>query len=743
MNRFCGMSQEAIARDLKVSFSTTNSWVAGKRLPRATHVESIAKLFETCVASVKPLQAVLSMSYAELGAPAPWQVRDPLDLLFILLLELKSSSSAKGVALLSTLKEICWPWKKLLSLEAKEIEQQISKRGFGSIKARGLKEIATRLQEDSGTVSLAFLAAKSDQEAEKYLLSLPSVGENTARTVLMYVFGRSTLPVDAPLYRVLLRTGLVGTSTSPRHVHELVDQSLSSGLEQQLHSSLVKLASLHCHPANPTCRECPVKSRCSFAQDSSSTVAEPAKKLKSGGKFNAIDLYAGCGGLSEGLRQAGFDLTYALDWDKHACTTHHKNFPGSVTECVDVRKITGEHIRKVTGKDVHLVAGGPNCQGVSERGLRNPDDPRNFMFPEFVRIVDELKPTFFLMENVPGLAHRHNFKLLSEIFRTFQKIGYRCAADVLLAAKYGVPQLRYRFFLIGTRGDFDLSLPLPMHEAGESTDLFTKPFVTVAEAIGDLPPKTVSVESDELTSPYSSDPQSEYQRVMRNGGADVHNHICSETEQINIRRATFVPKGGNWKNIPRRLLPDRFFVCRMTDHSTTYARLRPDKPAYTITSLFGNITAGAFTHPEADRALSIREGARIQSFPDHFTFSGPRNAQYRQIGNAVPPFLARAVGEHLLKILQGGNPPGFHPRITPEILAHPQAWDALPVLTPRFKEVFGAGTRWPVGWGAEPKDYSDKLDKNYSLRPEFWPKHVAASARHSKSFDRRSSRQKR
>jgi DNA-cytosine methyltransferase len=347
------------------------------------------------------------------------------------------------------------------------------------------------------------------------------------------------------------------------------------------------------------------------------------------------------------------------------------------------------------------------------------------MFPEFVRIVDELRPPFFLMENVPGLAHRHNYGLLKTIFATFKELGYRSAADVLLAAHYGVPQLRYRFFMIGTLTDAALTLPAPTHAPAEAHGLFSKPFVTTWDAIGDLPePGTDTQHCSRL--PYATPrPDNEFQEYARQGSDCVLNHFCSATQQINLDRAGHVPEGGNWKDIPRELLPDRFFTCRMTDHSTTYARLRRDMPSYTITALFGNITAGAFTHPLANRSLSVREGARLQSFRDTFEFCGPRNSQYRQIGNAVPPLLSRAVGTHIKALIETERVGGLKPRITEAVLADGTAWDALPILTPRFKETFGSGTRWPIGWGAEPKDRASMLDSNYSLRPEFWPEHLA------------------
>jgi hypothetical protein len=234
-----------------------------------------------------------------------------------------------------------------------------------------------------------------------------------------------------------------------------------------------------------------------------------------------------------------------------------------------------------------------------------------------------------------------------------------------------------------------------------------------------LPPDPAS-RSEDLV-PFVGPAETAFQRYLRDGSEGTINHTASATEAINLERARHVPEGGNWKDIPPNLLPPRFFECRLTDHSTTYARPRRDAPAFTITSLFGNITAGAFTHPTQNRAFTIREGARIQSFKDSFRFCGPSNSQYRQIGNAVPPLMAAAVGRHLKALLAGERPDGRLARITWESLSDPRAWDAMPVLTPRFKALFGRGTRWPKGWGEEPKDWKKVLDGNYKLRADLRP----------------------
>lgn len=734
LNRILRVSQESLAERVDASFSTVNAWVQAKALPRARSAVALDAALTAVTAGASEgeerIRAVVARLHAEYGSPHLGNKENPLDELFFILLSLKTSHRSYEDTYRAFRSQF-YPWRKLLEVEPEEVERYIRNGGLGSLKSRAFIDIAHRLKADFGDVSLAPLRKMTEADAEAYLLTLPGVGVKTARCVLMYALDMDTLPVDTHTYRVGVRVGVIPTSRGTGDVHRKFDGVVPAGLAYALHTNFVVHGRSICKDSTPECGRCTIADICDFAKKNArpvtatttNAVVRSSRAVAPQGEAErpiAVDIYAGCGGLSAGLEAAGFDVRYALDWDKNACATHELNFPDTTVECRDVRQVNGAHIKRTVGAKVDLVAGGPNCQGLSQRGLRSPDDPRNFMLPEFVRLVSELEPRAFIMENVPGLAHRHNFGLLKEIFGMFEALGYRCAADVLLAADYGVPQLRYRFFLVGTRDGTALSFPAPTHGPGTADRLFERPYVTVWDAIGDLPSVSADRQLDEPM-PYVAEADNEFRRYVRAGSESVINHVCSATEPINLARAEHIPEGGNWKDIPSDLLPPRLFTCRMTDHSTTYARLRRDQPSFTITSLFGNITAGAFTHPLTTRALTVREGARLQSFPDRFHFAGARNTQYRQIGNAVPPLLGRAVGGHLLALLRGERVAGVAPRITRQLLDDPRAWDALPVLTPRFKALFGTGTRWPKGWGAEPKDLRDMLDDNYSLRSEHIP----------------------
>ena len=245
--------------------------------------------------------------------------------------------------------------------------------------------------------------------------------------------------------------------------------------------------------------------------------------------MRTIDIFCGAGGLSEGFREAGFDMRLGLDLAPHACATHQANFTEGETWCRDVREVTGTAVRDTAGGRVEVVVGGPNCQGVSERGMRDPKDPRNDMFWEFARLIEELQPRAFLMENVAGLTHRHNWPILQKVVRTFQRMGYGCAGDVVRAADYGAPQLRHRFVLIGARGlSGPISFPRPTHgDRWVENDLVALaakgplPHHTLRDAISDLP----SVESGggiEVAT-YGGRARTAYQQELRQQATALYN----------------------------------------------------------------------------------------------------------------------------------------------------------------------------------------------------------------------------
>lgn len=439
--------------------------------------------------------------------------------------------------------------------------------------------------------------------------------------------------------------------------------------------------------------------------------------------LTAVDLYCGCGGMSLGAELGCPELrvTYGADNDKNAITSFGVNHPEALADCIDASQISAARILESTGTDnVDLLLTGPSCQGVSTMGVFFSDDPRNLLMVHFARVLTEFKrlgklPTSLVFENVPGLVYGKNINIVRELFQFLEEFGYTVAADVVSVASLGVPQLRYRFILHATLEDREILYPAAIY-GDPGLEGALPSYVTVEEAISDLYDQPETEDGDRTA--YAETANSAYQKMLRSVKGNIGNHWTSATQPLNVARIASVPQGGSWKDMPPKLLPKRFQNVRMTDYHTLYGRLHEGNPAYTISAAFGNVTSGCFTHPLHNRALTVREGARLQGFPDDYVLMGPKNSQYRQVGNAVPP-LAMAALIRLWTTEVGSEVDAVKPRLTCSLM---RSGRKLPVLAPRFrgrrtsqqhkKNGYGSGTFWPKGWGRQPQ-YLPRSEENY------------------------------
>lgn len=366
-----------------------------------------------------------------------------------------------------------------------------------------------------------------------------------------------------------------------------------------------------------------------------------------------VDLFCGAGGLSSGLTQAGYTPVLGIDYDADSLSSYVANHPDTPVIGTDISQVSGGEIRRMVGnREVDLLAGGPSCQGFSTHGKREADDPRNFLFRQFMRVTEELRPRWVLIENVRGLLTYRDGYFKKVICESLEKLGYEVECKVLCAADYGVPQYRYRIFFIANRVGTKLGFPSPTHGTVEAGSLFGKsvrPRVTVGEAIGDLP-----LLMDGISDPtkYASTPQCPYQRAMRGQNKRLTHHQGRPLSAQADHLSQFIREGQGLRCVPVEELPDRFKKMRRIstgelrrDCTTLYHRLDRNRPAYTITCNFRNVASGPFMHPTENRSISPREAARIMSFEDSYIFTG--SGVPRQIGNAVPPLLAKAVGTHI------------------------------------------------------------------------------------------------
>lgn len=393
-------------------------------------------------------------------------------------------------------------------------------------------------------------------------------------------------------------------------------------------------------------------------------------KVSAKSKYAVVDLFAGAGGLSQGFREAGFAILAANDFDQDAANTFKLNHADTAFIDGPIQDITIERLfdtASIKKGELDVLVGGPPCQAFSvynhQRGFH---DERSGLFREYLRIVEGLMPHFVVMENVTGITSVGEGRAVDEIYKCLKGLGYHVDHRVLKAEEYGVPQERRRIFFVGTRDLNKVTWPTPTHLGADDLDLFAISaannrlhYVTVADAISDLAPLGINQGAEEAD--YINPPKSSYQKLLRRNADKCFNHVAPYLAAINLERMKHIPQGGSWRDIPRHLLPAGMKKARRSDHTKRYGRLHPDGLCCTVLTKC-DLHWGSYIHPSQERTLTVREAARIQSFPDHIRFTGSRIDQYRQVGNAVPPLLAKAVAQEVLAMLKQS---GIAPRRRP------------------------------------------------------------------------------
>lgn len=397
---------------------------------------------------------------------------------------------------------------------------------------------------------------------------------------------------------------------------------------------------------------------------SGSNLREDSTEYRSPIPFTTLDLFCGAGGITEGFRQSGYNCVYANDINSWAIETFRANHPSTLAENRPIEQVDASALRRELGLrkgELDVIVGGPPCQGFSinapERFL---EDPRNGLFRHYIRFIDEFEPKSLLFENVPGMLSLGGGVIFERIIQSLEDHGYKTSVKILFAAHYGAPQERWRTIILGSRSGSAPQHPSPTHAAtaranfkGGKTMTFQilpleehllEPYVTVHQAIGDLPRLKMG-EGGEIV-PYDQPPHSAYAKSMRSDETVTYNHFASKLSPQNAERMKHVKPGGSWRDIPRHLLPKGMLKARTSDHTKRYGRLRAEGLAGTVLTKCDPHWGAVFL-PDQDRALTVREAARIQSFPDRYKFLGPRVSQYEQVGNAVPVLMARAIAEEL------------------------------------------------------------------------------------------------
>ncbi len=345
-------------------------------------------------------------------------------------------------------------------------------------------------------------------------------------------------------------------------------------------------------------------------------------------KLKAIDLFCGAGGMSYGFQQENYHILLGVDHVQIALDTFKKNHTNSEAFLLDLHQDSAINtiVNYCKNDEIDVIIGGPPCQGFSLTGTRDKHDDRNTLFRAFFKLAKQIKPKAFIIENVPGILTLYESAVKNEILKKCEEMGYHCTPQLLYAPDYGVPQIRKRVFFVAIRKEYKkFEFPAPTKNKTE--------YINCEDAISDLP----ALERDtgsELQS-YHLEPHSNYQKMMRKGSTNIYNHIGTRHTAHVIDVISQVPEGGNHKDLPLGVGDSRKF-------NEAWTRYHSKKPSKTIDTGHRN-----HFHYKYNRVPTVRENARLQSFPDTFVFLGNKTEQNRQVGNAVPPILGRVIANKL------------------------------------------------------------------------------------------------
>jgi len=578
------------------------------------------------------IESIVRTLEEEYRSPDLQNLEDPIDeLVFILLSD--RTDERKYLAAFRNLKNRFPEWERLLTAPTAEIRGCIDVAGMGHRRAVLICKMLRAIVERFGSLDVSILAGMSQEEAERELRLLPGVGAKAARCVLLYCFEMPILPVDVHTYRLAIRLGILSRRVSYEQSHEFLPRHIPEKFRRAFHVNAVAHGRARCFAHKPKCGYCPLAGSCNWPTSSKPLPinVRPSRLV--------IDLFAGAGGLSHGFRKAGFQVVQALENDVHAATTYRHNHSRADLLEEDIHGLDPlaclDRLALRPG-DVSVLIGGPPCRGFSEsnRRTRTLSNPTNYLYQEFLRFLEAIEPAWLVIENVAGLKTLAKGEILNQIIERCQRLGYKVEWKELNSADYGVPQRRRRIFIVGNRVGLPVRFPQPTHGNGR------KAYTTVWEAISDLPHLENGASIDYLPHRTNGNELTGYQLEMSSsegGPGMIQGNLVSHNGERIIERYQHIAAVQNWETIPAELMDNYQDSSRC--HTGIYHRLANDRPAIVI----GNFRKNMLIHPEQNRGLSVREAARLQSFPDDYVFLGSIGFQQQKVADAVPPLLAESV----------------------------------------------------------------------------------------------------
>jgi DNA (cytosine-5)-methyltransferase 1 len=640
------------------------------RLPRGATTEQIRELLDDGISYVRELARLLELLH---GTPRLGNKEDPVDELVYIILARKTREGAYQQTY-DALKGRFARWDDLLASSPADVEKLVHSGGLFGKKTQSIFGALRRLHEEFGSCTLEPTRSWPDSKLEDLLCSLPEISRKSAYCIMMYSLGRKVFPVDTHVGRVLSRLGpyrelgLSLAGLDHKQLQAVLADLVPPNLRYSLHVNLLVHGREVCKSPRPLCERCELRNFCSTFR------ASEVKRVARSRAPTVVDLFSGAGGLSEGFRRGGFRILLALDQDPIARRTYWLNHPEVPDERLlgcDVRQLKLPTLRKLIGRgQLDVLVGAPPCQGFSHAGFRSKStrtgyriagDDRNFLFEYMVSAALALKPSLFLMENVPGMqsARQENLSFLELAARQLQQKGkYRTAIWKLNASAFGVPQARIRYFLVASRLR---SLPASPHDDYQDIhrpdfDVDALPPITLDEAIFDLPPRDAGTGGavERWDHPNdSADPR--HRRYLTKFALSrtsrlLFNHTVRYHNPRDLELYALLRPGEDSIHVLERYGRDDLMRYRRDVFDDKYARLRGNRPSKTIVSHLAKDGNG-YIHPTQVRSISIREACRVQSFHDGYAFCGSPSDQWIQIGNAVPPVLAETIARSFARLL--------------------------------------------------------------------------------------------
>lgn len=608
------------------------------------------------------------------GNPALGNKLDPTDELVYIILARHTREEAYQQAF-DLLKRRFPTWDALLDAPRSEVEKLVYSGGLSGKKTTALYAALGKLRETFGSCTLDPARDWPDDQLEAFLCGLPEIQRKSAFCIMLYAFGRPVFPADTHVGRVLSRLGpyrelgLSLDGLDHKKLQRLLADLIPPPLRYSLHVNLVAHGRTICRSPRPLCGDCELQNFCRYYRRNAAVAVRAADTPA------VIDLFAGAGGLSSGFVRAGFKVLGAVEMDETAARTYGLNHPDVPDEHVlvqDIRTLPAGALKRLAGRrTLDVLAGSPPCQGFSTAGFRSKKtvtgyrpnaDERNFLFEDMVQAALALRPRLFLMENVPGMqsVKREDLSFLETAARILeQRGGYRTEIWRLNASAFGVPQERLRCFLVASRLQLMPARPAEEYQdvRRPGLDLEALPPVTLMEATFDLPERAagmgVAVERWEPPA-VSRDPR--FRRYLTKFGIVrpsrlLYQHTVRYHNPRDLELYRLLRPGEDSIHILEQHRRGDLMRYRRDVFDDKYARLRGDRPCKTIVAHLAKDGNG-YIHPTQVRSISLREAARVQSFPDGYIFCGSPSDQWIQLGNAVPPVLGEAIARSFRRALE-------------------------------------------------------------------------------------------